>query len=113
MNRDIKKISKILDEIITFAFLHGTDKMNISIENQDELYKIHIEANNLDCTDRRVQQLSQLLDTPRQPEVEEYYWELTGECDTDTELCLVGIMVDKAEVKFNGNALTITLYRYK
>lgn len=113
MKHEIKKISKILDEIITFAFHHGTDKMNISIENNSEYFKIQIDVDNVDYTDKKVKQLKQLLSTPRQPECEEYYWELTGECDTDTELSLVGIMTDIAEVNFKGDSLNITLYRYK
>lgn len=113
MRHEIKRISKILDELITFCFLHGTKIMNISLENQEEYFKIHLESDNIDCNDVRVKELKKLLNYPRQEEVEEYYWELAGECDTDTELTLVGMMVDKAEVNFYGTSLAITLYRCK
>jgi len=113
MKHEVKKISKILDELITFSFNHGTNKMHIEIEDHNEYFKIELQSNNIDCNDKRVNLLDDLLNCPRQPEIEEYYWELTGECDRDTELSLVGIMVDKAEVEFKGSALRITLYRYK
>lgn len=113
MKHEIKRISKILDELITFCFLHGTNNMNISLENHKDYFKIHLESDNIDCNDIRVKQLKEFLDYPRQSEVEEYYWELAGECDSDTELTLVGMMVDKAEVSFDGTSLSITLYRNK
>jgi hypothetical protein len=113
MKHEVKRISKILDEIITFCFLHGTKNMQVNIENHDEYFKIHFESDNIDCNDIRVKQLKDLLNCPRQEEIEEYYWELAGECDRDTELSLVGVMVDKAEVNFKGSSLSITLYRYK
>lgn len=113
MKHEVRRISKILDELITFCFLHGTKKMNIDIEDNGESFKIHLHSDNIDCDDIKVKKLKEFLSYPRQPEVEEYYWELTGECDRDTELSLVGIMTDKAVVKFEGTSLHITLYRKK
>jgi len=113
MDHEIKKISKIIDELITFFLLHGTDKMNVSIESTEECYKIHIDCNNINCSDKKVQLLNNYLNSPRQPEVEEYYWELTGESDIAPELSLVGAMIDKAEIDFKGTSISITLYRYK
>ncbi|RKD34203.1 hypothetical protein [Thermohalobacter berrensis] len=113
MKHEMKRISKILDELITFCFLHGTKKMDLSLEDNEDYFKIHLEIDNIDCNDERVKLLKDLLNYPRQQEMEEYYWELAGECDRDTELTLVGIMTDKAEVEFKGTSLYITLYRYK
>ena len=113
MKHEIRRISKILDELITFCFLHGTKDMDISIKNHEDYFKIKINTDTIDCSDEKVIRLKELLDYPRQEEMEEYYWELAGECDFDTELSLVGMMVDKAEVHFEGSSLSITLYRNK
>jgi len=113
VKHEIKKVSKILDELITFCFLHGTNNMDISLENTKEHFKIKLVSDNIDCSDARVQKLNDLLNEPRHQEMEEHYWELTGESDHDTELCLVGMMVDKAIVEFNGSSLSIVLYRNK
>ncbi|MTI49734.1 MAG: hypothetical protein FH761_18030 [Firmicutes bacterium] len=113
MKHEVKKISKIIDELVTFCLLHGTNSMNISIENSEEYFKISISGDSIDCKDKRVKKLKQLLSGPRQTEIEEYYWELAGENDRDTELCLVGAMIDKAEVNYDEKDLSITLYRYK
>ncbi|WP_026895498.1 hypothetical protein [Clostridiisalibacter paucivorans] len=113
MKHEIKKVSKILDELTTFFFTKGAKNIDVSISDQDEYFKISCKVDNIDCSDFRVKKISELLNQPRQPEMEAYYWELTGECDTDTELSLVGMMVDKAEISFKGVSLSIVLYRYK
>lgn len=113
MKHEVKKISKILDELVTFCLLHGTNTMNIAIENHKDFFKLQIQGDSIDCNDKRVKKLKNLLTSPRQTEIEEYYWELAGENDHDTELSLVGAMIDKAEIEFCEDNFAITLYRYK
>jgi hypothetical protein len=45
--------------------------------------------------------------------MEEFYWELTGESDHDSELSIVGMMIDKVEFIHENESLKIILYRYK
>ena len=45
--------------------------------------------------------------------MEEYYWELAGESDVDTELTLVGMMTDNAEINISEDMIEVVLYRYK
>jgi hypothetical protein len=53
------------------------------------------------------------LSGPKQAEVEEYYWELSGESNgnLDTEISLVAAMVDKAEIDVQNSTILITLLR--
>ena len=44
-------------------------------------------------------------------EVENYYWNLGGECEFDTELTLVGMMINSAKVTYIDNVLTISIIR--
>lgn len=113
MNHEIKKISKIIDELATFCLLHGAKLMNMSIENNEDYFKITLDIDNIDSTNKRVKRLEELLNCPRQSEMEEFYWELTGESDHDSELSMVGMMVDKAKLEYVGNSLKMILYRYK
>ncbi|MTI67868.1 MAG: hypothetical protein FH753_14880 [Firmicutes bacterium] len=113
MKHEIKKVSKILDELVTFCFTHGTKDMNINIKETKEYFKMTIESDNVNCNDERVKRLNELLAGPRQSEMEEHYWELTGESDCDTELTLVGMMIDKVDIKFDNSSLTMVLFRYK
>jgi len=49
---------------------------------------------------------------PRRHDIEEYYWELTGDDDLDTELSLVGMMVDDVVIDYKNNKdLIINLKR--
>ena len=41
----------------------------------------------------------------------EYYWNLLGEYETDNQLSIIGMMIDKAEVTFNSNILNIKLVK--
>jgi len=111
LNHEIKKISKIIDELSTFCLLHGAKLMNMSVENNKDHFKIILEMDNLDYSNKKVSRLEKLLNCPRQ--AEEFYWELTGESDHDSELSIVGMMVDKADIVFEENSLKLTLYRYK
>ena len=44
--------------------------------------------------------------------MEEYYWNLTGDNDTSTEVTLVGMMIDEAHINYiNGEYLQILLTR--
>lgn len=110
---EAKKISKILNEMVTFALNREATKVDSSIEKTEELYKLTIQAINLKCSTDSIDNLKQLLNAPRQRDVEEYYWELTGDSDTGSELELVGMMIDKAIVKFDKGNLYIELHRLK
>lgn len=113
MKHEIKKISKIVDELMTFCFQNEATDMTIAVKERADYFKIKMIVDNIAFSDERVVHLEEYLNGGRQLEIEEYYWELAGECDLDTELCLVGMMVDKAEVSHTDNSLSIILYRNK
>ncbi|NBI05484.1 hypothetical protein [Senegalia massiliensis] len=113
MKHDIKKISKIIDELTTFCLIHGANNINMNVENSKEYFKISFYVDCLDYKDKRVSRLERLLNVPRQTEMEEFYWELTGESDHDSELSIVGMMIDKVEFIHENESLKIILYRYK
>ena len=110
---EAKKISKILNEMVNFALRREATKVDSSIENTEDLYKITVQASNLKTNINSIDTLKKYLNAPRQRAVEEYYWELTGESDTGSELELVGMMVDKAIVEFDDGNLYIELHRLK
>ncbi len=113
MNIEVKKITKILSEMVTFAMLGEAEKVDVSIENNKDMYKVSINASNVNRTNESIENLRELLNAPRQRAAEEYYWELAGDNDTTTELALVGMMVDKAIVNYEDKNLLIELHRRK
>lgn len=113
MNFEVKKVTKILSEIIAFALLGDAEKVDVSLENNKDMFKLIINASNLNRSNENIENLRELLNAPRQKAAEEYYWELAGDSDTGSELALVGMMTDTAIVEYENKNLTIELHRYK
>ena len=108
-----KRISKIADELITYFFSVGANDITVNLQEKDDYFKIVFKSNYLLKNKEKIEHLTQYLKLEKQEEMEEYYWELTGDCDIDTELTLIGMMTDKCEIIFHGDHVEITLYKYK
>ncbi len=113
MKHHKKRIAKILDELTIYLFSIGATDININIADREEDYRIFIRSNYKGNQDDKIARLTKGLNTPKREEMEEYYWELTGECDIATELHLVGMMLDKAEINIIDDYLELILYRNK
>lgn len=113
MKSQRKRISKIVDELILYLFSMGATDISVNIQEREEDFKVYIKGNCLEVEAKKFERLKKALKTPKQEEVEEYYWELAGNADGGTELSLVGMMIDKAEVNWNAGQLDITLFRSK
>lgn len=113
MKYEILKISKIVEEIMDFFFSHLTKKVNISIEETEDVFIIEIQSDNIVCNENKIAKFNELLNVQRQREMEEYYWQLAGNDLEGEEYNLVGMMVDEAYVEFNKPALKVRLVRYK
>lgn len=108
-----KRISKIVDELVTYLFYMGATDINFHIKEEEDLYRIHLTSNYGKKCERKIAKLQKCLNYPKQEEMEEYYWELAGECDIGSELTIVGAMTDKVEINLIEDRLEITLYRNK
>ncbi|QRN85036.1 hypothetical protein JR334_08645 [Clostridia bacterium] len=111
MKHDIKKVSKIADEVLTFCLLHKSDKTCMSVTHEEDGFIVEIEAFNIDVTDEQVSRIEEYLNVHRQDEVAEYYWQLAGEIDDENELSLVGMMTDDYSLEFTEHSLKLTLVR--
>ncbi len=115
MRHEEKKISKMSDEITTFFLEHNATDISIHIRYLETESILTIKAKPILEVDSIVQLLQQALSTPRQNEIEEYYWELAGESDESNELCIVGGMADVASIDYDeqNQEIEIELVRYK
>lgn len=103
---------KIIDELMSFCYKLGATKIDISISTVEKVVTIMLSTNITDLDSSIIENMKRLLDAPRCHEMEEYYWGLTGDDDTDTELTLVGMMTDEAYVNYtNSSNLEIVLKR--
>lgn len=111
MHHEVKKISKIVDELMTFFLKEDTNEIDFSIKRESDKSIISITDYNTKFDDESIKQICETLNVQRQLEIEAYYWQLCGETDCDDELLLVGAMVDEVFVeKVEGN-LVIKLIR--
>ncbi|KUO68979.1 MAG: hypothetical protein APF77_19585 [Clostridia bacterium BRH_c25] len=108
-----KRICKIIDELVNYMLSIEATNINVNIENKADHYIITIKSDYSEEKYKRIEKLMRALTSPKTEEIEEYYWELTGESDTDTELYLVGMMVDKSEISIVDNMLELKLYKCK
>ena len=112
MRHEIKKISRIVDELTTLFLKDDTDEVDFSIKRDSDRTTIRIVDYRTNFSDAFIEQLRELFNAQRQCEVEEYYWQLCGEVDDDEELTLIGCMIDKATIEKKDGNLYLELIRY-
>ncbi len=111
MRHEMKKIGRIIDELITALLIEDTNELEIKIKTSNEETSIDIIDYNTHYSDEEAQRLDQLLNEQRQHEIEEYYWQLAGETDEGDELVLLSAMIDFAVVEIKDGNLHLELIR--
>lgn len=103
---------KIVDELMSFCYKYGASKLEIEVDNKENKIVIIIKAHVKYFPQQTLELANTLLSAPRCREMEEYYWNLSGDDDTDTELTLIGMMTDEAEINYiDEKLLKIKLIR--
>lgn len=111
MKFKFEKNLKIIDELMTCFHKFGANDIHVNMCTEEDSNKFILWGETPNLNEEHLENLINALNAPRQREIEEYYWNLLGEYETDNQLSIIGMMVDKAEVTFNNNILTIKLYR--
>ena len=113
MQHRLSKNIKIIDELIEYLYKRGCQEMNLDLKfkKSESIFIIRIQKDAISpkCIDR----LEERLNIQRCYEVEENFWELTGdsEIEGENELVLTGMMIDKTELSFSENTLEIKIKR--
>ncbi len=113
MRHNKKRVSKIVDELISYFFKIGSKNIHIDVLEEKKQYVITFSCDTKNIKESDINLLVRCLNTYKSEEMEEYYWELTGECDTDSELSIVGMMIDNFEISINDQNMELILYRKK
>ncbi len=108
-----KKLAKIVEELTIFFFTLGADKMSSEIEKVDRGAKITFRSNYLLEREHGIHSLEKCLNEPKNEGIEDIYWELAGSGDPgeSSQLLLVGMMVDRFEMKKIENEIELVLYK--
>lgn len=111
MKFKFEKNLKIINELMTYLHKLGCNDIHVNIctKENSTIFLLWGETPNLN--EENFQILVNTLNIQRQHEIEEYYWNLLGEYETDNQLSIIGMMIDKAEVTFNSNILNIKLVK--
>ncbi len=103
---------RIIDELAGFCCRRGCNDLNITYNTEDVTKTvISITAKNTKITSEEMETLTDQLSQHRQREMEECYWQITGDDSFGDELSLIGVMVDECIINYNNNVLEITVHR--
>ena len=95
-----------------YCYNHGSENIHIDINKENEKVVIFIKAKISSISKEDLELLERSLNAQRCHEMEEYYWNLTGDNESYSELTLVGMMIDEARITYvSGEYLEILLTR--
>lgn len=106
-----EKSVRIINDIMGYCHLIGGRRFHVDFDMQDKTTLITIKSDISGVTEKQLKELDTLLNIPRQREVEQYYWSVSGEEQIDNELGLAGMMIDKAVIGYDDGQLTIDVIR--
>lgn len=111
MKTHIKRITSIVDEIMTFLLLENFSKISVSVETQGVTTRLQFISENESMTPEHLNEILTVLNQPRQVELETYYWTLLGESGVDMSLNVVGRMIDTAQGYLEDGSIVLILTR--
>ena len=98
MNKvEYRIIAKIIKQLSLFLMLHGMKDFKLEYHLTDEkvefvLYVDHIKKELLE-------HMKEKIGKQREIEVETYGWELMGDTDSQNELDILGVLIDKIDIQ--------------
>ncbi len=113
MTHEEKKVTKIIEELTIFFFAIGADEIQSGIRKEEKHVVIDFKAN-FDVENRdKLEKMHQYLNKGKNEGMEDIYWELAGSGDPGetSQLLLVGMMIDRAEVVIEENIVKMKLYK--
>lgn len=111
MQHEAKKISLIINELVTLFLQMGTGNIDVAVNRSSDATEITFTQDQADYSEEFREKLFHSLNVHRQVEVEAYYWQLMGDDDSDDELLLLGAMIDQAWVTQDQGILQVKVLR--
>ncbi len=113
MTHEERKTAKIVEELTMFFFALGASQIHSQIEKKDSRAVITFEADYDPIYGRKLENLEQYLNGPKNDGMEDVYWELAGSGDPGetNQLLLIGMMTDRAEIEIGEQKVKLKLYK--
>ena len=111
MLHEEKKAAKIVEKLTVFFLGAGATKMSSSMKREQGKMYITFQSNYAPECQHRLEAMEDFLCIPKNDGMEDIYWELagTGDPGETSELLLIGMMVDEAEVIKKADEVEIKL----
>ncbi len=109
-----RKVTKVTDELVYYLLRAGAEDLNVQLKKKEDCYQIIIDSNFNPERQKAISSLEEmLLKTSRNRGMEEQYWELIGMNGNsyDPQLQLVGMLIDRAQVRLGEQTIHIELER--
>lgn len=100
-----------MNEVVYFCLRIGMKELNIDFSCIDNVAKIVIQGECPDPPKDKLKKLEDILNRPRQEELEDLYWNLVGDPQQEAEFEMIGVMVDHGVVEYDENHIKISIYR--
>lgn len=107
------KINRIINELILFQLNCGCTEIQMTLNKEDDGYRIHFESLASEQCYECAAQLNKFLQVERNEAVEDYFWELAGddEGSDNSELQLIGQMIDCGGALIENDKFIINAYK--
>lgn len=111
MLHEEKKTTKIIEELTIFFFSIGATDISSRIQSHENNVIITFRSNYDPLSEHKLNCIEKRLKGQKSEYLEDLYWELAGSGDPGetSQLLLVGMMVDKADVIREDGYVTIRL----
>ena len=113
MTHGEKKIAKIIEELTMYFFAVGAHEIQSGIKVHDTHAVITFEANYAPENRDRFDRMEEYLNETKNESIEDFYWELAGSGDPgeSSQLLLIGMMIDRAEISITEEKVSLVLYK--
>ncbi|XFA98137.1 hypothetical protein ACAG96_04460 [Candidatus Izemoplasma sp. B36] len=106
---EIEKNIKIIDEMTMYLFNKGFHKLGFELDYTSKKTVITITVKNTEK--ELVEVIKNEIFIERDQELEDYGWELLGECSGSREIMCVGMLVDDMQLIYKDSNTIVTFIR--
>ncbi len=118
MNATVRKMSKIVDELMIFFFNIGSKNVQMDMRALEDGCELTLTSHYQPEMQRKIESLKRFLvveNKTKDAAMEELFWELAGVNSQapESQLPLVGQMLDRASVEVEGDTVKLVLFKKK
>ena len=114
MEATARKMTKVIDELIVFFFSVGSDGVRMDLRKLEDGYELSLKSRYDPAESKKVNDLDRFLNQAEKNEgLEEFFWQLAGVSGLgqDSELHLIGQMVDCRRLEIGPDTVELTLFK--